>query len=435
MRAGKITVQYAQRNGRPQQCRKCNGEMPIGVTAWRHTECEPKFLHCASCGPAEGADMPRKNRSTKGELGKFIGSTNEGITTTTESGTSYRLLTMPSEVELVRTRLDDAEFFRFGSKSAFSTGYTRVELGHMNGEEGAWIPYSYRLSSNGRDPKLATAITELTARLESIEQQKPLRIEITRGEQKTVIEGAHKQLPELIDTVSKGFRNTLLVGPSGSGKTTMAKGLAESLEAEFTCISCSAGVSESHFLGRQTLKGGEVKFVSTKFLDLYQNGGVLCVDEVDNSDPNVLNVLNNALDADSFDNHVNGESYRRHENFYVVCGANTWGNGADAVYCGRNQLDGAFLNRFEQAQHFVDYDTDLEVRLASQFLDNYKARMLTEWVWTTRRRIAENKLRQLCTTRLVIGGAKRMAAGESLDSIKARYFRSWSEDAKRKVAA
>ena len=42
-------------------------------------------------------------------------------------------------------------------------------------------------------------------------------------------------------------------------------------------------------------------------------------------------------------NPINGETVKQHEDFIMVGCANTCGKGADAVYTGRNRLDGAFL--------------------------------------------------------------------------------------------
>jgi cobaltochelatase CobS len=58
-----------------------------------------------------------------------------------------------------------------------------------------------------------------------------------------------------------------------------------------------------------------------------------------------------------------GEEIPRSPNFILLAGANTYGTGASRIYNGRNQLDGAFLNRWLTAS--IDYDTELERTLCA----------------------------------------------------------------------
>jgi hypothetical protein len=37
---------------------------------------------------------------------------------------------------------------------------------------------------------------------------------------------------------------------------------------------------------------------------------------------------------------------KRHKDCLIICTANTWGNGANADYCGATKLDAAFMSRF-----------------------------------------------------------------------------------------
>jgi hypothetical protein len=57
----------------------------------------------------------------------------------------------------------------------------------------------------------------------------------------------------------------------------------------------------------------------------------------------------------------NGEIVEKHKDFRLVLAANTWGNGANAEYCGRQKLDGASTNRWLKMSW--DYDEELELAL------------------------------------------------------------------------
>jgi MoxR-like ATPase len=68
------------------------------------------------------------------------------------------------------------------------------------------------------------------------------------------------------------------------------------------------------------------------------------LDEMDGSIPETLIILNAAI-ANRYFDFPNGR-IDAHENFRVIGAGNTYGHGASMQYAGRNQLDGATLNRF-----------------------------------------------------------------------------------------
>ena len=75
----------------------------------------------------------------------------------------------------------------------------------------------------------------------------------------------------------------------------------------------------------------------------------------------------------------------------LVCAANTWGTGPSAVYVGRNQLDGAFLNRFGLVE--VDYDPKLERALCPNMPE-----LVTKWQ-RLREEVRKAQLRRIISMR------------------------------------
>lgn len=73
---------------------------------------------------------------------------------------------------------------------------------------------------------------------------------------------------------------------------------------------------------------------------------------MDASAPEVLIHLNAAL-ANGYFDFPNGKVYA-HEDFRVVGAGNTTGQGADAQYTGRTQLDASSLDRFKLVE--VNYN-------------------------------------------------------------------------------
>ncbi len=121
----------------------------------------------------------------------------------------------------------------------------------------------------------------------------------------------------------------------------------------------------------------------------------------------------------------------RHERAVIIAAANTFGHGADVQYVGRNQLDAATLDRFAVSTVFVDYDRDMEKTLVRGIVSGDEADGLLEWAWGVRDVIREHRLRRIMSTRTILNSARLIAAGEALETIRQRYFTSWSDDERR----
>lgn len=86
---------------------------------------------------------------------------------------------------------------------------------------------------------------------------------------------AHVELPRLISFLQL-FKQAMIVGPTGSGKSTLAKQAAEALQMRYGSFSCNMEASKSELVGFANLQG----YVTSQFLDFYENGGVFLVDEL-----------------------------------------------------------------------------------------------------------------------------------------------------------
>lgn len=236
--------------------------------------------------------------------------------------------------------------------------------------------------------------------------QKPMPTEIVLRPLGTVIKTGlhHTALPNIIKALSTGC-NIMLVGAAGSGKTTLAHQAADSLGVEFYFNGAIS--SEYKLTGFVDAQG---RIVSTAFRKAYEGGGLYLFDEIDASMPDALLAFNAAL-ANGHMDFPDG-TVKRHEKFYCVAAANTFGKGADRVYVGRNQLDAASLDRFIVFN--IDYDESLEKALAGN--DNWTGK-----IQDIRRAVYEHKIRHVISPRASINGAKMLAAGfresEVLDAV------------------
>ena len=165
----------------------------------------------------------------------------------------------------------------------------------------------------------------------------------------------HKQFEQLLKMVIAGkqvSRFPWLTGGAGGGKTHAAAQVAEALNVKFASLSVCAQTTQSSIFGYQNANGN---YISTPFRECYENGGLFCLDEIDNGNSNVLAALNSAL-SNGHASFPDG-SITMHKDFYLIATANTTGNGATKAYVGRNQIDAATKDRF----FFMDWSYDAEI--------------------------------------------------------------------------
>jgi len=274
---------------------------------------------------------------------------------------------------------------------------------------------------------------------EEIAAAKPKPVTLTAPDAVvTVPTGSHEAVETMAHKYLVGHRNLYLVGPAGTGKTTAARHFAEAIEApRFAFLSLSAGVGEHHIAGRPMPQAdGSWKHQPTPFIEVFRNGGVFLLDEIDAADPNVLVSINAALANGQFSNPFDpADVIERHPDAVIVAAANTYGTGADAQYVGRNPLDAATLDRFTLATVTVDYDRRLEHAIAHENLTTSAAAELLDWIESLRDAIKRHRLRRVASTRLVINAARELLAGGTLATVKAEYFQPWSEEERNRAEA
>lgn len=224
--------------------------------------------------------------------------------------------------------------------------------------------------------------------------------------------------------------NIYLVGPTGCGKTHLAKQVADALGLKFSSISCSGGLSEAQLYGRLLpMQGdGSWQYVTTTFVERYTTGGVFLFDEIDAADENTLISINAAISNGYFDipNRPWEPRAIRHKDFICIAAANTFGTGADRMYCGRNALDGATLDRFRMGTVDLDYDESIEKALCPD-------KELLKKLHEVRKCIRNHKMPKHMSTRFIQDAYKMKAVGATTVRILKSYLSDWKKDELKKL--
>ena len=284
---------------------------------------------------------------------------------------------------------------------------------------------------NKFNSEITSTLIELTDHINKTVAEEAKKIQIVKHEYYVKTPAELKEIkgpiPDCFQTVldlAQARCNILLVGPAGCGKTHISRMIAESIGLDYAAQSCSAGMSESAFSGWLLPIGdsGKFEYVQSEFVRIYENGGVFLFDEIDAADSNTLLFLNQAL--------ANGEFFlpqrhhkphvKRHKDFVAIAAANTFGNGATAMYSGRNLLDGATMDRFRMGIVPMDYDNNVESKLVDP--------EVLKWGLSLRTVINQRNLRKIMSTRVMIDATKMRSVGWSIKKIHDAYISDWSKD-------
>ena len=216
------------------------------------------------------------------------------------------------------------------------------------------------------------------------------------------IDNVHQDFEELVINISTGYP-VLMQGESGVGKTHWAIEAAKSLGLDYEILSVTEQTPISTFRGFIDANGNPVK---TPFWDAFVNGKMFIMDEADAGDPNTLLEVNTAIS-----NGVYAFAWGKevmHPDFRFVATANTFGEGGNHRFSGRNKMDEATIKRF--IPMIFSLDEDLEEIIVGN----------NAWLLVVRdaRRICREVLdNQVIGQRESLMGARMLAAGQPFERV------------------
>ena len=180
--------------------------------------------------------------------------------------------------------------------------------------------------------------SEITKAMGAI-PQKTLTIIDVKGVTKEM-KMVHKQFEMLLKLVSTK-RPILMKGEAGTAKSHNAEAVAKALNLDFYSSSVGEQSTKSDLLGFIDANGN---YRNTAFRKAFEMGGLFLLDEIDAGNPNVLLAINTGISNGFID--FPDCQIKVHKDFSLIATANTFGNGANGSYVGRNKLDKATVNRF-----------------------------------------------------------------------------------------
>jgi len=161
----------------------------------------------------------------------------------------------------------------------------------------------------------------------------------------------------ILNVVHNGI-GVYLVGPAGTGKSytagVIANALGYSIE-QGNYYPVPKVTYAEQLTGYMDANGHYVEGVMYKAM---KQGALLFVDELDASDAAALVAINTAI-ANRVYTFPNLEVVKAADSFKVIAAGNTYGNGADNLYTGRNAIDASTLDRFMTLR--VDYNRAVEM--------------------------------------------------------------------------
>lgn len=206
-------------------------------------------------------------------------------------------------------------------------------------------------------------------------------------------------------------RTVAVRGPAGNGKSTGVKSVLEAMGYNVYHLDCTDSTTAEQLVGGATIESDGKGNVSIEFKDgLFTKAfsdpkGAIQLDEFDALDPRVTMVLQSALVRTmgedgkrylSSPDHPKGGVTSK-GTCPVVVTMNTFGNGANREYVGRNSIDIASLDRFDS---IIDTDYESEEKILQLMgLDDEVSKELVSFAFKLRKEIEKKALRIIMSTR------------------------------------
>lgn len=210
----------------------------------------------------------------------------------------------------------------------------------------------------------------------------------------------HKKIDTIIkamESADRNSKNIMLSGPIGTGKTTLCGQIADKLSLDFYPYSLCSHTTKSDLVG--FIDAGGV-YRSSALRQAFEHGGLVLLDEMDASNPNVLSIINNMLSNQQY--YFPDGLVKKNELFKCICAMNSNGRGGEIIYTKSQRLDASTLDRFV----FIKIDID----------ENLEKALTNNQDWYDRVLKFRKVIKEICNDDVVIGQRAMLDGADLLDA-------------------
>jgi MoxR-like ATPase len=227
----------------------------------------------------------------------------------------------------------------------------------------AFAPFASLVREQGRESEIAAAAAAPTGRM-PVFADSPLEFDCWSDPTAPAVDPDYIWADEAIAQcwLSQDGTPLWIGGPKGTGKSSLAAQFAARTGRSFTRVNFQKYTTVEDFIGATGLANGSTEFVPGAFLAAYTRpGATILLDEVSNTDPGVLAVLNGLLEPGARVS-IGGRVWTRAPGVCVFAADNTVGSGDQTgSYVGTRAMNAAFMDRFERVFWCSWLDRDAEI--------------------------------------------------------------------------